>query len=74
VDKILEGSRLEFDAEKRAESSRRFHAILHEEQPYTFLFNSQRKVAIDKRFQNVTFYPLGFNFHEWWVPKDRQKY
>lgn len=74
VDKILEDARLEFDRGKRAKMYHRFHEILHEEQPYTFLFNSPRKVAVDKRFQNVKLYALGFDFHEWWVPKDRQKY
>jgi peptide/nickel transport system substrate-binding protein len=53
---------------------RRFHAILHEEQPYTFLFNSQRKVAISNRFQGVTPYALGFDMRDWWVPLDQQRY
>ena len=74
VDKILEDARLEFDRAKRAESYHRFHEILHEEQPYTFLFNGKRKVAIDKRFENVVFYPAGFDMHEWWVPKEKQRY
>ena len=48
--------------------------MLHDEQPYTFLFNRQRVVAASKRFQNVTMYPQGFDIHEWWVPVKLQKY
>ncbi len=74
ADKIIEEARLEFDDEKRDAMYRRFHAILHEEQPYTFLFNSQRKVAISNRFQGVTPYALGFDMRDWWVPLDQQRY
>ncbi len=73
-DKIIEDARQEFDPEKRAALYRRFHAILHEEQPYTFLYNSKRKVVISNRFQNVIPYTLGFDMREWWVPTDQQRY
>jgi peptide/nickel transport system substrate-binding protein len=73
-DKLIEDARPEFDAEKRAEMYRRFHAILHEEQPYTFLYNAKRKVVISNRFQNVKPYSLGFDMREWWVPKELQRY
>ncbi len=74
ADEIIETARQEFDPEKRAALYRRFHAILHEEQPYTFLFNSKRKVVISNRFQNVKPYILGFDMREWWVPLDQQRY
>jgi peptide/nickel transport system substrate-binding protein len=53
---------------------RRFHRILHEEQPYTFLFNRDNLVAIGTRFANVIEYPLGPDSTEWWVPEERRKY
>lgn len=74
ADQIIEAARLEFDEEKRNAMYRRFHAILHDEQPYTFLFNPQRKVAISNRFQGVTPYALGFDMRDWWVPLDQQRY
>lgn len=74
ADQIIEAARLEFDDEKRNAMYRRFHAILHEEQPYTFLFNAQRKVAISNRFQGVTPYALGFDMRDWWVPVAQQRY
>lgn len=74
VDRLIEKGRLEFDRGKRALLHQRFHEILHEEQPYTFLFNAKRKVVVDKRFRNINVYPLGFDMHEWWVPKAQQRY
>lgn len=74
ADRIIEEGRLEFDREKRAAMFRRFHRILHEEQPYTFLFNKDSLVALDKRFSNVTVYSLGPDSTEWWVPAERRKY
>ena len=74
ADRIIEEGRTEFDREKRAAMYRRFHRILHEEQPYTFLFNRNSLVALDRRFENVAVYPLGPDTTEWWVPADRQRY
>lgn len=74
VDKIIEDARKEFDREKRIEMYHRMSAIIHEEQPYTFLFCMKARAVIDKRFQNVHAYPLGFDSREWWVPQDLQKY
>ena len=74
ADRIIEDGRTEFDREKRAAMYRRFHRILHEEQPYTFLFNRDNLVALDRRFQNVTVYPLGPDSTEWWVPTKDQRY
>ncbi len=64
-DKLIEDARLEFERENRIELYRRLHEMLHDEQPYTFLFNKQRVVAASKRFHNVTMYPQGFDIHEW---------
>ncbi len=74
ADQLIVDARTEFDKEKRDAMYRRFHAILHEEQPYTFLYNSKRKVVISNRFQNVTPYTLGFDMREWWVPVAEQRY
>jgi len=38
VDQIIEEARITFDNAKRLELFHEFHAILHEEQPYTFFF------------------------------------
>lgn len=74
VDAILEAARLEFDKDKRNEMYRRLHAIIHEEQPYTFLLSRPRLIAFDKRFQNVNIYSVGMYPIEWWVKADMKRY
>ncbi len=74
ADIIIDEARVTFDRTKRIQLYRRFHQILHDEQPYTFLFVNKSLVALDKRFDNVTVYPLGLDPTEWNVPLGRQKY
>jgi peptide/nickel transport system substrate-binding protein len=74
ADRIIEAGRLEFDHEKRIAMYHRFHEIVHEEQPYTFLFCRKALVTVDKRFRNTTVYPLGMDSEEWWVPAALQRY
>ena len=74
ADKMMEDARLEFDEPKRFDLYHRFHAILHEEQPYTFLFCMQDLEAVDKRFHNVKVYKIGLDSREWWTPTNLQRY
>jgi peptide/nickel transport system substrate-binding protein len=74
ADRIMEVGRQEFDDQKRIRMYHRFHEILHEEQPYTFLFTTQALVAVSRRFENVEIYPMGMAPREWWVPAELQKY
>jgi len=74
ADRIMEQARLEFDRQKRAQLYHRLHEIIHEEQPYTFLFCRKALLAVDKRFHNIRMYPYGPDPREWWVPKHLQRY
>jgi peptide/nickel transport system substrate-binding protein len=74
ADRIIETARQEFDAEKRHRLFQRFHEIIHEEQPYTFLFTTEALVAVDRRFENIQVYPLGLAPRQWWVPAAMQRY
>jgi len=74
ADRLIEEARREFDAKKRSVLYRRFQEIVHEEQPYTFLFTSKALEAVARRFQNVVVYPMGIAPLYWWVPKEAQKY
>lgn len=74
ADKLIEEARTEFDREKRKELYRQFSEIVHEEQPYTFLFCRKSTVAVNKRFENVVVYPLGIDPVKWHVPLDEQVY
>ncbi len=65
ADKILEEARTVFDKEARTQLYNRFHQIIHEEQPYTFLFSGASLLARHKRFTNVKVYKLGMDIKEW---------
>jgi peptide/nickel transport system substrate-binding protein len=74
ADRLIEAARKEFDPEKRRAMYHRFHELIHEEQPYTFLFTTEALAAVDRRFRNVNVYPMGLAPRQWWTPKALQKY
>ena len=74
VDKIIEEARQEFDRKKRIELYKKFIHIIHEEQPYTFLFCNKSTIALNNRFADINIYPLGPDVLEWYVPLELQKY
>ncbi len=74
ADQLIMAARKEFDPEKRRKMYYRLQEIIHEEQPYTFLFTTKALVAVSKRFQNVVVYPMGLAPLYWWVPKAARKY
>ena len=74
ADKIIEEARVTFDRNKRIALYHRFHRILHEEQPYTFLFCTESLMALDRRFHNVQVHRLGLYPREWFVPAALQRY
>jgi peptide/nickel transport system substrate-binding protein len=74
VDEILEQYRREFDEQKRIELYKEFQQILHQEQPYTFLYVGKRVSAVHRRFAGVEIFPDGLRPIDWWVPAGRQKY
>lgn len=76
ADSLIDAARVEFDDEKRIKMYHRFQQILHEEQPYTFMFSTMRKPAYEARIKGVKWYPFrpGYKFDEWFVPAEEQKY
>ena len=74
ADSLIEAARKEFDRDKRIEMYRRFSEIVHEEQPYTFMFCNKSTVAVNKRFENVLVHPFGIDPLEWHVPLPVQLY
>lgn len=67
ADKLIEAARVEFDRSKRNEYFRQLQQILHEEQPYTFMFTSATLLAYSKRFTGVEIYRLGVDTKEWGI-------
>jgi peptide/nickel transport system substrate-binding protein len=60
--------------DKRIGMYQRFQKILHEEQPYTFLWTVRVARAYSRRFAGVNWYPAGVDLQEWWVGPENQLY
>ncbi len=69
ADRLIEQARSEFEEAKRNQLYRRFHQVVDEEQPYTFLYSSPSLVVISRRFENVRVYPGGMDPLEWRVSR-----
>ncbi len=75
LDAAIRQARQTLDPAVRLPLWRKCHAILHEDQPYTFLFASKTLTFVDKRFANVQLVPLGLNdVAEWYVPTGQAKW
>ena len=73
ADRIIKEIRVCFDVKKRIKLCHEFHKILHEEQPYTFLFSPYSLIAQNRRYRNVRILPIGIPDKIQWVPKKKQK-
>ncbi len=74
LDAAIRSARTTIDETARMKRWRTAHAILHEDQPYTFLFFPKSLVFVDQRIQNVLVTKLGLNNRvEWFVPANRQR-
>ena len=75
LDALIEKARSTLDESKRMELWRQCHAIMHDDQPYTFLFARKGLTVIDARIKNVKAVPVGLNSDsEWFVPRTEQKW
>ncbi len=73
VDKLLLEGRQTFNLEKRKAIYHRIHAILAEDQPYTFLYVPDSLLVLNKRFKGVRKSPIGiwYDLIHWRVPADK---
>jgi peptide/nickel transport system substrate-binding protein len=75
LDALIVEARRTMDRDQRMKLWQQCHRILHEDQPYTFVFTPKGMVFLANRFQNVQLLPLGINSDlEWFVPLDQQKW
>jgi len=76
VDALLEKGRRIFDQDQRKQIYDRFQEILAEEQPYTFLYVGDALPVVARRFRGIEQAPAGirYNFIDWYVPEQEQKY
>lgn len=55
ADRIAEALRTEFGQEKRVKLCHEFHALVHEEQPYTFIYQRERPVLYWNHMNDLEF-------------------
>ena len=72
ADRLIESIRVTFDASERQKLYHRFHRLVHEEQPYIFLFAPADLNALNSRYRNVREFPLGIVDSILWTPKAQQ--
>ncbi|WP_176015044.1 peptide-binding protein [Victivallis sp. Marseille-Q1083] len=72
ADRLIEEIRRTTDVGVRIELCHQFQALLHEEQPYTFLFSPYALLAVSGRYENVRVFADGVPKLILWVPKDKQ--
>lgn len=74
ADEMMVNARRTFDQAERKKYLDRFQEIVHEEQPYLFLYAPYSLIALHNRIQNVEEAPAGIshNFIEWYIPKELQ--
>jgi len=77
VDKLLLEGRRTCNQDERKKIYRRIHALIAEDQPYTFLYYPDALPIVHKRFKGITPSPIGiwYNFPtEWYVPSDKAEW
>ncbi|MBO5959400.1 MAG: peptide-binding protein [Lentisphaeria bacterium] len=73
ADKLIEQIRSSFDDAARNRAYHQFHKLLHEEQPYLFLFSQNNLLGISGRYKNLRVFPLGVENQILWTPRGQQK-
>jgi peptide/nickel transport system substrate-binding protein len=76
VDELIDQARFTFDRETRKEAYWRIQEILMEEVPYVFLYVPDALLAVAARIHGIEPAPAGikYNFIEWYIPEDQQRY
>lgn len=72
ADDLMTRARYEFNQTKRKKLLDELQVILHNDQPYLWLYAPYALLAVHKRIQNVIPAPAGITYNrpEWWVPKE----
>ncbi len=73
LDQLLEKMQITFDMKERIRLGHRIARLLHEEQPYTFLFFSNSLTALSGRYENVQLFPAGIPDELIYTPRTAQQ-
>jgi len=74
IDALIVEAKTTLDREKQRTINQRLHALLAEEQPYTFLWTLTNYAAVHKKVRHVELHPFKlFTFADtWYIPKKEQ--
>ncbi len=74
VDALIVEAKTTLDREKQRTINQRLHALLAEEQPYTFLWTLTNYAAVHRKVRHVELHPFKlFTFADtWYIPKKEQ--
>jgi peptide/nickel transport system substrate-binding protein len=73
VDRILEEARAEFDNQKRIALYRTLNEIVHQDEPWSFLYAMPTLTAVNKKILNVKVHKLGLRPEEWFLPETQKR-
>ncbi|MEM7806900.1 MAG: peptide-binding protein [Planctomycetota bacterium] len=81
LDALIDEARTTIDRDARMKLWNEVHAVLHEDQPYTFLFFRQQLRAVNQRVQGVDKSTVGLNWEPlnsgiipWFIPQGQQRF
>jgi peptide/nickel transport system substrate-binding protein len=75
LDALIESARTTVDESTRMPLWNKAHEVIHEDQPYTFLWFGKTLSFADGRIKNVEQVKLGLSPNEvWYVPRSEQRY
>ncbi len=66
ADELIMKIRECFDLQERISLCHKFHAIIHEEQPYTFLISPYSLVGLNAKYRNVRIFSSGMETRTLW--------
>lgn len=79
LDNTIEEARRTMEVDERMKLWQEIHAILHEDQPYTFMFFRPNLYLFNKRIKNIEQSQVGLNFEylnggmmPWYIPTGQQ--
>lgn len=74
VDELLERGRATFDQDERQKIYHRLQEVLHEEQPYAFLYVPNSMALVRNNIAGIEPAEAGiaWNFERWWIPQPLQ--
>ncbi|MEM7681628.1 MAG: ABC transporter substrate-binding protein [Planctomycetota bacterium] len=75
LDAVIDQARSTMESEPRYALWRRAHRLLHEDQPYTYLFTRQQVQLVNDRFRGDRVTKIGLSPRdEWYVPRAERRY